>query len=59
MGLVHTCTKYGYIKEHTKDKNEQEQLFTNNMIMESQVSGLAKLGLGGLESFPNFDQESE
>ena len=28
------------------------------MIMESQVSGLAKLGLAKLVSFPNLDQES-
>ena len=34
------------MQAHTNDMHDQEQLFPNNMIMESQVSGLAKLGLG-------------
>ena len=58
MGLVHTCTEYGYMQAQTKDMHDLEQLFYNNMIMESQVSGLAKLGLGMLVNFPNFDYES-
>ena len=45
MGLEHTCTKYRYTQAHT-------------MIMDSQVSGLAKMVLGKLVSlFPNLDQE--
>ena len=59
MGLVHTCSKYGYMEAHTKDMNEKGYLFPNNKIMESQVTGLAKLGLGKLVSFSNLDQESE
>ena len=59
MRLEHTCTKYGYMQAHTKDMHEKGQLFPNNMIMESQVSGLAKLGLGKSVSFPKLDQESQ
>ena len=59
MELVHTGTKYGYIQEHTKDMHEKEQLFPNNMIMESQVSELAKSGLGKLVNFPNLDYISQ
>ena len=45
MELVHTCTKYGYMQAHTKDMHEEESLFPNNMMFESQVNGLAKLRL--------------
>ena len=55
MGLGHTCTKYGYMKAHTKDMHDYEQLFPNNMIMETQVSGLAEFGLGKLVSFQNLE----
>ena len=55
MELVHTCTTYGYMQAHTKDMHEKGYLFPNNMIMESQVTGLAKLRLGKLVNFPNLD----
>ena len=58
MELAHTCTKYGYMQAHIKDMHKKEQLFPNNMIMESQVSGLAKLGFEKLVIFPYLDQES-
>ena len=45
MELVHTCSKYVYMQAHTKDMHEEEQIFPNNMMFESQVSGLAKLRL--------------
>ena len=32
MELVHTCTKYGCMQAHTKDRHEKEYLFPNNMI---------------------------
>ena len=48
MELVHTCTKYGYMQAHTRDMHEEEELFPNNMMFGSQVSGLAKLKLGKL-----------
>ena len=48
MELVHTCTKYGYMQPHTRDMHEKKQLFYNDMIFGSQVSGLAKLRLGNL-----------
>ena len=43
------------MQAHTKDMHDLEQLFPNNMIMECQVSGHAKLGLGKLVSFQNMD----
>ena len=38
------------MQAHTK-----EMLFPKNMIMESQVSGLPKSGLGKLVNFQNLD----
>ena len=43
------------MQEHTKSMHEKGYLFPSNMIMESQVSGLAKLGLGKLVSLQNWD----
>ena len=51
------------MQAHTKEMNDKEQLFPSSMIIESQVSGLAKLELGKLAKFwlgkwvniPNFD----
>ena len=48
MELVHTCTKYGYMQAHTRDMHEEEELFPNNMMFGSQVSGLDKMRLGKL-----------
>ena len=48
MDLVHTCTKYGYMQAHTRDMHGEEELFSNNMMCGSQVSGLAKLRLRNL-----------
>ena len=59
MELVHFCNKYGYMQAQTRDMNEKEQIFPNNMIFGSQVSELAKLSLGKLVNFPNLDQESQ
>ena len=59
MELVHTCTNYGYMQEHTQHMYEKGWLFANNMIMESQASGISKLRLGMLVNFPDLDQESE
>ena len=56
MGLVHTCTKYGYMKAHTKDMHEKEWLLPNEIIFGSQVRRLAKLRLG---KSLNLDQESQ
>ena len=55
MELIDTCTKYGYMQEHTNDMHDYEQIFPNNMIMVCEVSGLAKLGLGKLVIFLNLD----
>ena len=55
MGLVHTCIKYWNMQSYAKEINDEEQIFPNNMILEIQVNGLAKLGLGNLISFPNLD----
>ena len=57
MGLVDTCTKYGYMKAHTKDMHDYEELSPKNMNYGNlsqqtcktwikKVSGLAKFGLG-------------
>ena len=43
------------MQEHTKDMHYNEHLFPKNMIMKSQVTGLAKMGLGKIVSFQNFD----
>ena len=43
------------MQAHTKDMHEYKQLFPKTMIMESQVSVLAKMGLVKLVSFPNLD----
>ena len=57
MELVHTCTKYGYMQLHTEDMHEKGQLFPNNMIMESQVSGLAKNGIRKISELTKFGLE--
>ena len=48
MGLVHTCTKYGYMQEQTKDMHDLEELLPLDTNYESPVSRLANLGLGKL-----------
>ena len=55
IGLVQTCTKYGYMQANTKDMYEKEELIPNDMIFQSQDSRLAKLGLGKLVSFQDLD----
>ena len=68
MGLIHTCTKYGYMQAHTKDMHEKEKLYPNNMIMESQlrtcqieitkISELFKFGFEKSMDLPNLDLKS-
>ena len=41
-GLLHTCTKYGYMKAHTKAVHDYKDLFTINM----NYGGLANIRLG-------------
>ena len=36
------------MQAHTRDMHEEEELFPNNMMFGSQVSGLAKMRLGKL-----------
>ena len=43
------------MQAHNKEIHAKEYHFPNNMIMESQVSGLAKSGFGKLVNFQNFD----
>ena len=40
MGLVNTCTNYGYIQAHTKDMHDKEQLFPNDMILKVKLVDL-------------------
>ena len=47
--------KVWYHQAHTKDMHEEEYLFPNNMIMESQVIGLAILGWGKLVNFQDLN----
>ena len=46
MGLLHICTKYGYLKEHKKHMHDKEFLSPNDMSHGKSSQPTCQIGLG-------------